>query len=143
MTAAPGAKVSPSTAPAKAQTPRKGQVFKDVKTKAYYKILSVTAKGGKVAYLRPAGQKAGKVTIKASVTWRGRKFQVTQIGNKAFKDYKKLQKVTIGRNVSAIGKKTFAGCKSLKLVILTDPKQKLPKNAFAGCPRKPKVRKDF
>lgn len=143
MTAAPGAKLSPSTAPAKAQTPRKGQVFKDVKTKAYYKILSVTAKGGKVAYLRPAGQKAGKVTIKASVTWRGRKFQVTQIGNKAFKDYKKLQKVTIGRNVSAIGKKTFAGCKSLKLVILTDPKQKLPKNAFAGCPRKPKVRKDF
>ena len=96
-----------------------------------------------MAYLRPAGQKAGKVTIKASVTWRGRKFQVTQIGNKAFKDYKKLQKVTIGRNVSAIGKKTFAGCKSLKLVILTDPKQKLPKNAFAGCPRKPKVRKDF
>lgn len=143
MTAAPGAKVSPSTVPAKAQTPRKGQVFKDVKTKAYYKILSVTAKGGKVAYLRPAGQKAGKVTIKASVTWRSRKFQVTQIGNKAFKDYKKLQKVTIGRNVSVIGKKAFAGCKSLKLVILTDPKQKLPKNAFVGCPRKPKVRKDF
>ena len=143
MTAAPGAKVSPSTVPAKAQTPRKGQVFKDVKTKAYYKILSVTAKGGKVAYLRPAGQKAGKVTIKVSVTWRGRKFQVTQIGNKAFKDYKKLQKVTIGRNVSVIGKKTFAGCQSLKLVILTAPKQKLPKNAFAGCPRKPKVRKDF
>ena len=143
MTAAPGAKVSPSTVPAKAQAPRKGQVFKDVKTKAYYKILSVTAKGGKVAYLRPAGQKAGKVTIKASVTWRGRKFQVTQIGNKAFKDYKKLQKVTIGRNVSVIGKKTFAGCQSLKLVILTAPKQKLPKNAFAGCPRKPKVRKDF
>lgn len=143
MTAAPGAKLSPSTAPAKAQTPRKGQVFKDVKTKAYYKILSVTAKGGKVAYLRPAGQKAGKVTIKASVTWRGRKFQVTQIGNKAFKDYKKLQKVTIGRNVSVIGKKTFVGCQSLKLVILTAPKQKLPKNAFAGCPRKPKVRKDF
>ena len=143
MTAAPGAKVSPSTAPAKAQTPRKGQVFKDVKTKAYYKILSVTAKGGKVAYLRPAGQKAGKVTIKASVTWRGGKFQVTQIGNKAFKDYKKLQKVTIGRNVSVIGKKTFVGCQSLKLVILTAPKQKLPKNAFAGCPRKPKVRKDF
>lgn len=143
MTAAPGAKLSPFTAPAKAQTPRKGQVFKDVKTKAYYKILSVTAKGGKVAYLRPAGQKAGKVTIKASVTWRGRKFQVTQIGNKAFKDYKKLQKVTIGRNVSVIGKKTFVGCQSLKLVILTAPKQKLPKNAFAGCPRKPKVRKDF
>ena len=143
MTAAPGATVSPSAVPAKAQTPRKGQVFKDVKTKAYYKILSVTAKGGKVAYLRPAGQKAGKVTIKASVTWRGRKFQVTQIGNKAFKDYKKLQKVTIGRNVSVIGKKTFAGCQSLKLVILTAPKQKLPKNVFAGCPRKPKVRKDF
>ena len=143
MTAAPGAKVSPSAVPAKAQTPRKGQVFKDVKTKAYYKILSVTAKGGKVAYLRPASQKAGKVTIKALVTWRGRKFQVTQIGNKAFEDCKKLQKVTIGRNVSVIGKKTFAGCKSLKLVILTDPKQELPQNAFAGCPRKPKVRKDF
>lgn len=73
MTAAPGAKLSPSTAPAKAQTPRKGQVFKDVKTKAYYKILSVTAKGGKVAYLRPAGQKGRKSNHKGVGDLEGQK----------------------------------------------------------------------
>ena len=112
-----------------------------MKTKAYYKILSVTATGGKAAYLRPVDKKVKKVTIKNTVTFKGKKFKVTQIGNKAFKDYKKLQKVTIGRKVSVIGKKTFANCRSLKVVILTGPKQKLPKNAFAGCPRKPKVRK--
>ena len=133
--------VSPSKAPATTQTLRKGQVFKDVKTKAYYKILSVTTTGGKAAYLRPIDKKVKKVTIKDTVTFKGKKFKVTQIGNKAFKDYKKLQKVTIGRKVSVIGKKTFANCRSLKVVILTGPKQKLPKNAFAGCPRKPKVRK--
>lgn len=137
----PKTTVSPSKAPAATQTIHKGQVFKDVKTKAYYKILSVTATGGKAAYLRPVDKKVKKVTIKDTVTFKGKKFKITQIGNKAFKDYKKLQKVTIGRKVSVIGKKTFANCRSLKVVILTEPKQKLPKNAFAGCPRKPKVRK--
>lgn len=133
--------VSPSKAPAATQTLYKGQVFKDVKTKAYYKILSVTATGGKAAYLRPVDKKVKKVTIKNTVTFKGKRFKITQIGNKAFKDYKKLQKITIGRKVSVIGKKTFANCRSLKVVILTGLKQKLPKNAFAGCPRKPKVRK--
>ena len=137
----PKTTVSPSKAPATTQTLRKGQIFKNVKTKAYYKILSVTATGGKVAYLRPIDKKVKKVTIRDTVTFKGKKFKITQIGNKAFKDYKKLQKVTIGRKVSVIGKKTFANCKSLKVVILTGPKQKLPKNAFAGCPKKPKVRK--
>lgn len=137
----PKTTVSPSKAPAAIQTLHKGQVFKDVKTKAYYKILSVTVTGGKAAYLRPVDKKVKKVTIKDTVTFKGKKFKITQIGNKAFKDYKKLQKVTIGRKVSVIGKKTFANCRSLKVVILTGPKQKLPKNAFAGCPRKPKVRK--
>lgn len=74
---------------------------------------------------------------------KGKKFKVTQLGNKAFKDCEKLQKVTIGKNVSGIGKKAFANCRSLKVVILTGPKQKLPKNAFAGCPAKPKVRKKY
>lgn len=137
----PKTTVSPSKAPAANQTFYKGQVFKDVKTKAYYKILSVTATGGKAAYLRPVDKKVKKVTIKETVIFKGKKFKITQIGNKAFKDYKKLQKVTIGRKVFVIGKKTFANCRSLKVVILTGPKQKLPKNAFAGCPRKPKVRK--
>ncbi len=135
--------VSASKAPAATQTFYKGQVFKDVKTKAYYKILSVTATGGKAAYLRPVDKKVKKVTIKETVTFKGKRFKITQIGNKAFKDYKKLQKITIGRKVSVIGKKTFANCRSLKVVILTGPKQKLPKNAFAGCPRKPKVRKTY
>ncbi|MCI7061059.1 MAG: Ig-like domain-containing protein [Lachnospiraceae bacterium] len=128
-------------APVVTQTLRKGQVFKDAKTKAYYKILSVTAAGGKATYLHPVGKKVKKVTIKDTVIRKGKKFKVTQLGNKAFKDCKKLQKVTVGKNVSVIGKKAFANCRSLKVVILTGPKQKLPKNAFAGCPAKPKVRK--
>ncbi len=143
VTASPKTTASSSKAPEATQTLHKGQVFKDVKTKAYYKILSVTATGGKAAYLRPVDKKVKKVTVKDTVTFKGKKFKITQIGNKAFKDYKKLQKVTIGRKVSVIGKKTFANCKSLKAVILTGPKQKLPKNAFAGCPRKPKVRKEY
>lgn len=141
--ASPKTTVSPSKAPAIIYTLRKGQVIKDVKTKAYYKILSVTATGGKAAYLRTIDKKVKKVTIWDTVTWKGKKFKVTQIGNKAFKDYKKLQKVTIGRNVSVIGKKIFANCKSLKVVILTGPKQKLPKNAFAGCSRKVNIRKQY
>lgn len=125
------------------QTLCRGKIFRDVKTKAYYKILSVTATGGKVAYLRPTDRKVKKVIIKAIVIWKGKKFRVTQIGNKAFKDCKKMQKVIVGKNVSVVRKKTFENCKSLKVVILTGMKQKLSKNAFVGCPRKPKVRRKF
>lgn len=64
-------------APVVTQTLRKGQVFKDAKTKAYYKILSVTAAGGKAAYLHPVGKKVKKVTIKDTVIRKGKKFKVT------------------------------------------------------------------
>ncbi len=136
----PKTTVSPSATSVITQTFRKGQVFKDVKTKAYYKILSVTASVSKAAYLCPIDKKVKKVTIKENVTWKGKKFKVTQIGNKAFKDYKKLQKVIIGRNVSVIGKKTFAGCKSLKVVILTGSKQKHLKNVIAEYSKKTKLK---
>lgn len=135
--------MTPSATPATTQTFCKGRVIKDVKTKAYYKILSVTATVCKAAYLRPIDKKDKKVTVKAAITFKGKKFKVTQIGREAFKNDKKLQKVTVGKNVSVIGKKTFANCKSLKEVILTGSKQKLPKNAFAGCPQKVKIRKQY
>ena len=143
VTVSPKATISASVSPATMQTFRKGQVIKDVKTKAYYKILSVTATGGKAAYLRPIDKKVKKVTIKDTVTFKGKKFKVTQIGREAFKNYKKLKNVTIGKNVSVIGKKIFANCKSLKEIILTGPMQKIPKNAFVGCPKKLKVLKKY
>lgn len=58
------------------------------------------------------------VKILSTVDIDGISCKVIGIGDKAFQNYKKLKKVTIGENVTAIGKNAFSGCKKLKTVIL-------------------------
>ena len=47
------------------------------------------------------------VNVAAVVTIKGKKYKVTSIGPNAFKNYKKLVKVVVSKNVKAIGKNAF------------------------------------
>ncbi len=69
-----------------------------------------------------ADKKMKVVTIPAKVKFDKEIFRVTQIGNNAFKNQKKLTKVVIGKNVSQIGNKAFYKCKNLKNVIIKSDK---------------------
>ncbi len=70
--------------------------------------------------------------IPSYISWKGVRYSVTQIGQKAFYGCKKLKKVTIGGKVTHIGKKAFYGCKKLKTVIFRGKKlKKIQKKAFA------------
>ena len=106
----------------KPQTPstpalKKGDTFK-VKN-IQYKVLNVSKKT--VAVVKGTNRKPGKVTkvtIPNTVKDAAGKttFTVTQIQANAFKNYKNLKSVIIGKNVTSIGKNSFYGCQKLAKV---------------------------
>ena len=68
---------------------------------------------------------------------KGTAYKVTAIGKAAFKNDKKLTKVTIGKNVKTIGAKAFYKNSKLKnVVIKTKQLSAVGKNAFKGIVKK-------
>lgn len=144
-TVTPGANIAKnptqsSAAPnTSAQKLRKGQLVKNTKTKAYYKILSITSSGGTVAYVKPAGKKSKSITIATSTVLDGHTFKVVAVSAKACKGCSKLQKVTISKNITSIGKNAFRGCKNLKTIVIKSTKltsSSIGSNAFKGTHKK-------
>ena len=102
-----------------------------------YKVTSVS--GTRAVQFTQGKKNAKSVTIPATVKISGKKYKVTAIANNAFKDNKKLKKVTIGTNVNKIGKAAFKGCKNLKSVVIKTKKltaKKVGANAFKGINKK-------
>lgn len=114
-------------------TVAKGDIVKD--KNASYKISNV--KSNTVEYKTPLNNKKATVTVPATVKVSGVTYKVTSIAKNAFKNNKKLKKVTIGANITTIGANAFAGCKNLKTVDIKSKKLKsVGKNAFKGIHKK-------
>ena len=145
------AATKPSTVVKKQNTTKKTtqkKVIKTVKKVKVYKaglkfkdktFIYVVKKAGsskktgevKIIGLRKKNIKA--VTIKGNVKYKKAKFNVTEINDKAFEKIKKLEKITIGKNVKLIGKKSCSNCKQLDVVIIkSEGIIKIGKGAFAG-----------
>ena len=78
-----------------------------------------------------------KLTIPSTVTIQKVKFKVTEIGSKAFKNRRTLEKVTIGSNVKKIGSQAFYGTKGLKnITIKSKGLNSVGKNAWKGISTK-------
>lgn len=88
--------------------------------------------GAEVQYTKPS-KSASKVTIPATVNIDGVTYKVTSIAVNAFKNDKKLTKVTIGGNVKTIGTNAFSGCKKITRVTIPEKVTKIGTNAFCGC----------
>ncbi len=82
----------------------------------YYKVAD-PAKKTAIA-TKGKNKNLASVVIQPQVTIKGVKCKVIQIGDKAFSGYKKLAKVTIGKNVKTIGKQAFKGSIKLKSITL-------------------------
>ena len=65
---------------------------------------------------------ARTLKVAATVTINGEKVSVTSVKANAFKGMKKLEKVTIGTNVSRIGKNAFSGDSKLKSIQIKSKK---------------------
>ena len=104
----------------------KYKITKVIKTKG-----KVT--GGTVTYTKPYYKNCKAATVRGTVKIGGVTFKVTSVSDNAFKNCKKLGKITIGKNVTQIGKKSFNGCKNLKTVVIkTKNLKKIGSGAFKG-----------
>ena len=112
-------------------TLKKGQKF--TVGKYQYKITKVNGKKGNVTLTTVVKKYRAKLktsTVKATVSYKGYKFNVTVIGKKAFNNCKKLKKVTIGKNVKTISSKAFKGCKKLTRVTVGKNVKTISSKAF-------------
>ena len=119
----------------------KGTTLKDSKG-ATYKVTGAKVKNPTVTYVKPK-KNVKKVSIPATITVKGMKYQVTAVSKDAFKNNKKVTQVTIDKNVKNIGKNAFYGCKNLKKVIIKTTKltkKTVGKNAFKGIHKKATIK---
>ena len=75
-------------------------------------------KAGLTVRFSKANPKAKTVTIPNTITVNGISYKVAEVGANAFKNNKKVKKVTIGANVDKIANKAFNKCPSLRNVII-------------------------
>lgn len=84
-------------------------------------------------FLRAVDDKASTIKVASKITIGRKKYKVTKIGDNAFKNNKKVKKITIGNNITIIGKNAFTGCKRLKEVKIESRKiKKVGKSKLAG-----------
>ena len=131
---------APSTSGVEVKT---GDTVKDDKTNTSYVITSTDTNNLTVTYVAPTNKSAATLTVPDTVTINGKKYKVTEIKANAFKNNKKLKKITIGKNIKKIGKNAFSGCKNLKNVNIKTTKltkKTVGANAFKGINSKAKVK---
>ncbi len=76
---------------------------------------------------------SGTVVIPSTVTYNGKTYSVTSIGNYAFYGCSGLTSVTIGNSVTSIGDEAFRGCSSLTSVTIPEGVTSIGGSTFEGC----------
>ncbi len=76
---------------------------------------------------------SGSVSIPKEVSYNGKKYSVTSIGERAFYDCSRLTSVTIPNSVTSIGENAFSGCYGLTSVSIPTSVTSIGKWAFFGC----------
>lgn len=113
------------------ELPKKGWIIKS-KSGCSYKITKV---GENVTFVKPKGKSMVAYTVPDTVKIDGVQYDVTGIQKNAFKNSKRLQVLTIGKNIKGIGPDVFVNCTKLKTVIITAKKIKkgsVSKKTFSG-----------
>ena len=85
----------------------------------------------------------GSVVIPDTITYSEVTYKVTALSAGAFRNCKKLTKITIGKNVETIGKDAFRSCKKLKQITIKTEKltaKSIGKNAFKGIRKNAAIR---
>ncbi|MCR4690263.1 MAG: leucine-rich repeat domain-containing protein [Lachnospiraceae bacterium] len=118
---------------------KKGDKITDEKTGFVYQVT----KEGKTPTLSliRCPKKKKSLKIKSKITIDGQKYKVTSIGKKAFRNNKKVQKITLEKGITKAGKGAFKGCKNLKKVIAKDKKLTRKKLWSAGLKKSVTVSK--
>ena len=76
---------------------------------------------------------SGTVIIPESITYRGKNFSVTKIGDNAFRSCSDLTSVIIPNSVNSIGSYAFAYSKNLASIIIPDGVPNIAEYTFSNC----------
>ena len=74
-----------------------------------------------------------EIVIPAEITWEGKKYPVTELGNSCFKDCSNLKSITIPSSVTSIGDWCFSGCTKLTSITIPSSVTSLGDYCFRGC----------
>ena len=122
---------------------KKGTRIKDAKKEYEYIVTDDNPAHPKVSFYRCLKKKKKTVKIKTTFTKDKVKYAVTGVSAKAFKNCKKLKKVTIPKSIKKLGKQMFTGCKALRTIEIKTTKltkKTIAKKAFTGVPKQAKVK---
>lgn len=75
----------------------------------------------------------GDIILPAKAKYDGVTYTVTQIGQRAFRDYTGITSVILPRALSQIENEAFAGCTSLWTINTPQPLSVIGEYAFDGC----------
>lgn len=129
---------TPDTPATKAPAVSNGD--KVVSSSVTYKVTSTKSKTVSYQAVKNASTKKN-ITVPATikVTTGGKKvtYKVTAVSKNAFANAKKLQKVTIGKNVKKIDANAFKNCSKLTTIVITSKNlTSVGKNALKGTSKK-------
>ena len=119
---------------------QKGKNIIDPKTENTFKVTHSAIKGGTVEFIDSDRTKI-IISIPDSITINGAVYKVTSVSKNAFKNNKKIKKITVGKNIKSIGSNAFSGCKNLRTIIVKSKQIKtVGKNAFKGIHSKAEIK---
>ena len=93
--------------------------------------VSVTYRGS--SYNTYSDEYTGEVIISESVTFNGKTYSVTSIGDRAFEGCSGLTSATIPNSVTSISFYAFGGCSGLTSVTIPNSVTSIGSSAFNGC----------
>lgn len=108
-----------------------------------YKVRKATEKEKTVSVVGAVSKSVKKITIPSDVNYKDHTFKVDYIRSSSFRNLKKLESVSIGRNVTAIGSRAFQNCKMLSSVKIGKGITSIGNYAFYGSDKKLKYVKIY
>lgn len=139
-------KETPSTNPQTPETPNDGtvKVGQVIKAEGQYGVFTYKVTGKdtvEVKSITAKGKAKKSVKIFDKIKASGKTWKVTSVAANALKGNKKMESLTIGKNVRKIGKNAFANCRKLKKVTIKSKKiNTIGKNAFKNINKKATVK---
>ncbi len=112
---------------------KEGTTVTDDASNCKVKVLSNNTKTPTVEYVAATNKNATSIIIPSTVTIDNITYKVVRIAADAFKNNKKITKVTIGRNVTTIETNVFYGCTKLKTISVGSNVTTIGAKAFYKC----------